>query len=82
MERERIGRESPRDDGRKARGDKIRLASGRLGAEVFRRAGEIAAQAVEPPADIHASSGYRRHLTGVLVRRALATAESRIKGQA
>jgi CO/xanthine dehydrogenase FAD-binding subunit len=58
------------------------LVGKRLGAEVFRRAGEIAAQAVEPPADIHASSGYRRHLTGVLVRRALATAESRIKGQA
>ena len=57
------------------------LVGERLGAEVFRRAGEIAAQAVEPPADIHASSGYRRHLTGVLVRRALATAESRIKGQ-
>src|SRR5215467_4386975 len=58
------------------------LVGAPLGAEVFRRAGEIAAQAVEPPADIHASSGYRRHLTGVLVRRALATAESRIKGQA
>jgi len=58
------------------------LVGERLGGEVFRRAGEIAAQAVEPPADIHASSGYRRHLTGVLVRRALATAESRIKGQA
>src|SRR5215472_5085663 len=57
------------------------LVGERLGGEVFRRAGEIAAQAVEPPADIHASSGYRRHLTGVLVRRALATAESRIKGQ-
>jgi CO/xanthine dehydrogenase FAD-binding subunit len=56
------------------------LVGERLGGEVFRRAGEIAAQAVEPPADIHASSGYRRHLTGVLVRRALATAESRIKG--
>jgi carbon-monoxide dehydrogenase medium subunit len=51
------------------------------GAGLFRRAGDIAAQAVEPPADIHASAGYRRHLTGVLVRRALATAESRIKGQ-
>ena len=52
------------------------------GAELFRRASDLAAQAVDPPADIHASSSYRRHLTGVLVRRALATAASRIKGQA
>jgi aerobic carbon-monoxide dehydrogenase medium subunit len=57
------------------------LVGERAGAELFRRAADIAAQAVEPPADIHASAGYRRHLTGVLVRRALATAESRIKGQ-
>jgi CO/xanthine dehydrogenase FAD-binding subunit len=52
------------------------------GAELFRRAGEVAAQAVDPPADIHASSSYRRHLTGVLVRRALTTAASRVKGRA
>lgn len=51
-------------------------------AEVFRRAADAAAQAVEPPADIHASSSYRRHLTGVLVRRALATAASRVKERA
>jgi CO/xanthine dehydrogenase FAD-binding subunit len=57
------------------------LVGERSGPELFRRAGDIAAQAVEPPDDIHASSSYRRHLTGVLVRRALATAESRIKGQ-
>ncbi|HMF49916.1 MAG TPA: xanthine dehydrogenase family protein subunit M [Candidatus Saccharimonadales bacterium] len=56
------------------------LLGERPGAEVFRRAGDIAAQAVEPPADIHASSSYRRHLTGVLVRRALTSAASRIKG--
>jgi len=58
------------------------LLGERPGAELFRRAGDVAAQAVEPPADIHASSSYRRHLTGVLVRRALTTAASRIKGQA
>jgi carbon-monoxide dehydrogenase medium subunit len=58
------------------------LVGERPDAELFRRAADIAAQAVEPPADIHASAGYRRHLTGVLVRRALATAEGRIKGQA
>ena len=53
-----------------------------LGDEIFRAAGDIAAQGLDPPADIHASSSYRRHLTGVLVHRALATAERRIKGQA
>ena len=58
------------------------LVGERPGAELFRGAGDAAAQAVNPPADIHASSSYRRHLTGVLVRRALATAESWIKGQA
>jgi len=58
------------------------LLGERAGAELFRGAGDVAAQAVDPPADIHASASYRRHLTGVLVRRALATAASRVKGQA
>src|SRR5262245_47130021 len=57
------------------------LVGEQLSAGVFRRAAEIAEQAIEPPADIHASSSYRRHLAGVLVGRALATAASRIKGQ-
>ena len=51
------------------------------GSELYRRAGDAAAQAVDPPTDIHASSGYRRHIAGVLVRRALTIAESRVKGQ-
>jgi CO/xanthine dehydrogenase FAD-binding subunit len=54
------------------------LLGERPGAELFRAAGDVAAQAVEPPADIHASSSYRRHLAGVLVRRALTTAASRV----
>jgi CO/xanthine dehydrogenase FAD-binding subunit len=58
------------------------LLGERSGAELFRCAGDAAAQAVDPLADIHASSSYRRHLAGVLVRRALTTAASRIKGQA
>jgi CO/xanthine dehydrogenase FAD-binding subunit len=58
------------------------LLGERPDAELFRRAGDVAAQAVDPPADIHASSSYRRHLTGVLVRRALITAASRVKGRA
>jgi xanthine dehydrogenase iron-sulfur cluster and FAD-binding subunit A len=54
------------------------LLGERPGAELFRAAGRIAAQGLDPPADIHASSSYRRHLTGVLVHRALCVAERRI----
>ncbi len=56
------------------------LVGEKPGAELYRRAGDAAAQATEPLTDIHASSGYRRHVAGVLVRRALATAESRVRG--
>jgi carbon-monoxide dehydrogenase medium subunit len=58
------------------------LLGERPGDEVFRRAAELAAPAVDPPSDIHASSGYRRQLAGVLVRRALAVAARRVKGNA
>jgi len=58
------------------------LLGERPGAERFRGAGDVAAQGVDPPADIHASSSYRRHLTGVLVRRALTAAASRVTGHA
>jgi len=54
------------------------LLGERPGAELFRRAADIVAQAVDPPADIHASSSYRRHIAGVLVRRGLSVAESRV----
>jgi carbon-monoxide dehydrogenase medium subunit len=40
-------------------------------------AGELARQQVEPEADIHASADYRRHLVGVLTRRALGEAAGR-----
>ena len=42
-----------------------------LSGEVVRAAAETASDAVEPVGDIHASAGYRRHLAGVLVKRAL-----------
>jgi xanthine dehydrogenase iron-sulfur cluster and FAD-binding subunit A len=48
------------------------------GAELYRRAGDAVIQAVEPLTDIHASSAYRRHIAGVLVRRALSVAERRV----
>ena len=44
------------------------------GAEAFAEAGRAAAAAVEPSSDIHGSAEYRKELTAVLVRRALAEA--------
>ncbi len=43
-----------------------------LSDELIREAGALAATLVDPPGGIHASPGYLRHLTGVLVERALA----------
>ena len=44
------------------------------GGEAFAEAGRAAAQAVDPSADVHGSAEYRKDLTDVLVRRALAEA--------
>ena len=45
----------------------------------FAEAARIAAEALTPPADVHGSSAYRRHLAGVLVERALADAWGRAR---
>ena len=44
------------------------------GGEAFAAAGRAAAGAVEPSSDVHGSAEYRKELTDVLVRRALAEA--------
>ena len=44
-------------------------------------AAEAAVRTLDPPADIHASSEYRRHLAGALVRRALTVAGARAEGR-
>jgi CO/xanthine dehydrogenase FAD-binding subunit len=43
-------------------------------------AAAAAATEIDPPADIHASSDFRRHLTRVLVARVLRTARDRARG--
>lgn len=47
------------------------LTGSDLGAEAFEEAAQVAAREVEPGSDIHGSADYRKHLTAVLVRRAL-----------
>ncbi len=48
--------------------------------ETWSEAAEVAVREVDPPNDANASAGYRRHLAGVLVRRALAVAAARAEG--
>ena len=45
-----------------------------LGAGVTGKLAELAAEGTDPPADLNASSEYKRHLARVLTRRALQTA--------
>ncbi len=56
------------------------LRGGHPTKELFAEAAEAAADALEPNGDIHASAEYRRHVAGVLVRRALETALGRALG--
>ena len=48
----------------------------------IREAAATIEQDVDPPSDIHASANYRRHLSGVLSRRALTRAVERAKREA
>ena len=49
-------------------------------ADVLRAAAEAAARDIDPPADIHASAAYRRHLTRVLSEDVLTRAVARAQG--
>ncbi len=50
-------------------------------ADVFREASAAAVASLDPPADLHASSEYRRKVGAVLVRRALETAALHASGR-
>jgi aerobic carbon-monoxide dehydrogenase medium subunit len=50
------------------------LRGGPLDAQSIAAAAEQAAEGTDPPADLHASAEYKRHLARVLCRRALETA--------
>ena len=43
-------------------------------SETFEAAAKIVSAELDPPADIHGSTAYRKHLAGVLTRRGLAEA--------
>ena len=47
----------------------------------FEEAGRRAAAGLRPDGDLHASSEYRKHVAGVLTRRALARAAERVNGR-
>lgn len=51
-----------------------------LNEALIQEAGELAKGAVDPESDLHASAEYRRHLAGVLTRRALQKTWSRAQG--
>ena len=56
------------------------LEGGSPTEERIQEAAELAAKAVEPSGDIHASAPFKRHLAGVLARRTLARAARRAAG--
>jgi carbon-monoxide dehydrogenase medium subunit len=50
-------------------------------SDMFERAARSAGDGVSPDSDLHASAEYRKHVTGVLTRRALALAVQRVTGE-
>jgi carbon-monoxide dehydrogenase medium subunit len=56
------------------------LTGRRGGASEIRAAAAQAAREIDPPANVHATAAFRRHLAGVLARRALQTAVERAAG--
>jgi carbon-monoxide dehydrogenase medium subunit len=57
------------------------LAGQQLSDDLFAEAAKVVSASLSPGADIHASTGYRRRLAGVLTRRALTRATTHIGGR-
>ena len=55
------------------------LSGETLDRDAMEAAAQAAREAVEPYDDLHASAGFRRHLVGVLARRALESAVRRVR---
>ena len=64
---------------RSSAAEQILRGSVPTGDVLVEAAGAVAGE-IEPNGDIHASADYRRHVAGVLVRRALETAVARARG--
>jgi carbon-monoxide dehydrogenase medium subunit len=56
------------------------LVGSDLSGEAVARAGVAAARECRPPADVHASAEYRRHLAGVLLEDAVGQVIARLRG--
>jgi CO/xanthine dehydrogenase FAD-binding subunit len=56
------------------------LAGGDGGADAVQAAGDAAAAAAQPISDVRASAGYRRAMSAVIARRAVAAAIARARG--
>lgn len=46
--------------------------------DVFAQASEVVSNTLDPTGDVHATADYRKHIAGVLTRKGLAEASSRI----
>jgi CO/xanthine dehydrogenase FAD-binding subunit len=55
------------------------LVGAKPASDVFAEVGRRVAAGLAPDSDLHASSEYRKHLAGVLTRRALARAAERAR---
>ena len=57
------------------------LIGKRISETAARSAGDMASREIDPPGDVHTTAAYKRHLIGVLTRRAVVLAHRRAAGQ-